>query len=24
LKQLMEDTDAQHILKVSQFKPGKG
>jgi hypothetical protein len=23
LKQLMEDTDAQHILKVSQFKPGK-
>jgi hypothetical protein len=24
LKQLMEDTDAQHILNVSQFKPGKG
>lgn len=24
LRQLMEDTDAQHILKVSQFKPGKG
>jgi hypothetical protein len=24
LKKLMEDTDAQHILKVSQFKPGKG
>jgi len=23
LKQLMEETDAQHILKVSQFKPGK-
>lgn len=23
LKQLLEDTDAQHILKVSQFKPGK-
>jgi len=23
LKQLMEDTDAKHILKVSQFKPGK-
>ena len=23
LKQLMEDTDARHILKVSQFKPGK-
>lgn len=23
LKQLMEDTDAQHILKVSKFKPGK-
>jgi hypothetical protein len=23
LKHLMEDTDAQHILKVSQFKPGK-
>ena len=23
LKQLMEDADAQHILKVSQFKPGK-
>lgn len=23
LKQLMENTDAQHILKVSQFKPGK-
>lgn len=23
LKQLMEDTDAQHILKISQFKPGK-
>jgi len=23
LKQLMEDIDAQHILKVSQFKPGK-
>jgi hypothetical protein len=24
LKQLMEDADAQHILKVSKFKPGKG
>ncbi len=24
LKQLMEDTDAQHILKESQYKPGKG
>lgn len=23
LKQLLEDTDAQHILKVSKFKPGK-
>jgi len=23
LKQLMEDTDAQQILKVSKFKPGK-
>lgn len=23
LRQLMEDTDAQHILKVSKFKPGK-
>jgi hypothetical protein len=23
LKQLMEDADAKHILKVSQFKPGK-
>jgi hypothetical protein len=23
LKQLMEDSDAQHILKVSRFKPGK-
>jgi len=23
LKKLMEDTDAQHILKLSQFKPGK-
>jgi hypothetical protein len=23
LKQLMEDTDAQHILKVSLYKPGK-
>jgi hypothetical protein len=23
LKQLMEETDAQHILKVSRFKPGK-
>jgi len=23
LKELMEDTDARHILKVSQFKPGR-